>query len=180
MTNGYLTFLDYLELLRRIERRLASGSWFLLHVILFGAGTAIVGTAAWSPYYDPNRQYFINPVIGHWITLWSGVLLAHGLWSFWQSGSRTGRRDGVIESEMRERLQTDDIYLSDRPKDLFRLHGLLNDDIQKRANMIPTLLLFVFINACIWIPWTISGEADSSFAWMTAPILAVPALASIV
>jgi len=59
MTNGYLTFLDYLELRRRVEKRLASGSLFLLHVIAFGVGTAIIGTAAWSPYYIPPRLYFI-------------------------------------------------------------------------------------------------------------------------
>jgi hypothetical protein len=180
MTNGYLTFLDYLELRRRVEKRLASGNLFLLHFIVFGVGTAIIGTAAWSPYYDPYRGYFINPVIGHWITLWSGILLAHGLCSFWRSGARAGRRDNVIEIEMRERLQADDMYLSDRPKDLFRLHGLLNDDIRKRAAMIPTLIFFAFLNACIWIPWTLGGQAATSFAWTTAWMLAVPALLSII
>ena len=35
MTNGYLTFLDYLELRRRVEKRLASGRYFLLHIIIF-------------------------------------------------------------------------------------------------------------------------------------------------
>lgn len=107
-------------------------------------------------------------------------MLAHGLRSFWRSGARAGKRDVAIESEMRERLQADDMYLSEHPKDLFRLHGLLNDNIRKRAAMIPALLFFVFINACIWIPWTLSGQSSSSFAWTTAWMLAVPTLFSIV
>lgn len=180
MTNGYLTFLDYLELRRRVERRLASGNLFLLHVLAFGIGTAILGTVAWSPYYDPGRYYFINPVVGQFITLWSGILLAHGLRSFWQSGARAGKRDGIIESEMRERLQSDDMYLSNHPKDLFRLHGLLNDDVKKRASLTPILLFFVFINACVWIPWTLAGQASSSFAWMVAMMLVIPFILAVV
>lgn len=178
MINGYLTFLDYLELRRRVEKRLASGNWFLLHTIIFGVGAAAVGNAGWSPYYDPFRNYFIDPTYGFLIGSWSALLLMHGLWAYWHSGARGGKRDEAIEREMRERIQADDLYLSNHPKDLFRLHGLLNSDIRTRASMIPVLLTFIIINAVIWIPWAIL-DPQSSFAWQTAPILVIPLLLSL-
>jgi len=177
MANGYLTFLDYLELRRRVEKQLASGNHFLLHIFIFGTGATFSGLAGWSPYI---YGWFVYPLNGHLVSLWSGILLAHGLWTYWQSGARAGRRDHVIESEMRERIKNDDLFLSDRPKDLFRLHGLLNDDIQKRASMTPTLLLFAFINACVWIPWTLAGHASDSFAWMVAMMLVIPFIVAVV
>lgn len=177
MSNGYLTFLDYLELRRRVERRLASGNYFLLHIFIFGAGATFIGLAGWSPYI---YGWFVYPVNGHLVSLWSGILLAHGLLDYWRSGARAGQREGIIENEMRERLQSDDMYLSNHPKDLFRLHGLLNDDIQKRASMTPMLLVFVFINACVWIPWTLAGQASTSFAWMMAMVLVIPFILAVV
>src|SRR5215207_6510808 len=122
MANGYLTFLDYLELRRRVERRLASGKWFLLHTIAFGVGAAAIGNVGWSPYYDSSRNYFIDPSYGFLIGCWSALLLIHGICSYWRSGALGGRRDEVIEREMRERVQADDLYLGNHPKDLFRLH----------------------------------------------------------
>jgi hypothetical protein len=175
MTNGYLTFLDYLELRRRVERRLASGKWFLLHAITFGVGAAIVGTAGWSPYYDSFRNYFIDPAYGFIIGSWSALLLIHGLWSYWHSGAHGAKRNEAIEREMRQRVEAHDLYLSDHPKDLFRLHCLINSDIRSRASMISVLLTFIVINAVIWIPWAIL-EADSSFAWQMAPMLVIPLL----
>jgi hypothetical protein len=180
MTNGYLTFLDYLELRRRVEKRLAAGNWFLLHIIIFIIGATMIGLAGFHTTYDPDEYFFIFPYYGHWVTFWSGVLLTHGLWSYWRSGARGGKRDHVIESEMRERIKNNDLFLSDHPRDLFQLHGLLNDDIQKRASMTPILLFFVFINASIWIPWTLAGEARTSFAWMLAALLVVPMLLALI
>jgi len=175
MTNGYLTFLDYLELRRRVERRLASGKGFLLHAITFGVGAAAIGNAGWSPYYDPFQNYFIDPTYGFLIGCWSALLLVHGLWSYWHSGARAGKREEAIEREMRERVQADDLYLSDHTKDLFRLHDLLINNIRTRASMIPVLLTFIVINAVVWIPWAIL-EPDSSFAWKMAPLLVIPLL----
>ena len=174
MANGYLTFLDYLELRRRVEKRLTSGNWFLLHTLVFGFGATFIGSMGYSPIYDEFHNYFIRPEYGHWVALWSGILFLHGLWTYWQSGARGGRRDQVIESEMRERVQNDDMYLSDHPKDLFRLHGLLNEDIRKRASAIPLLFTFIILNALIWIPWAMSPDVITSFAWAVAPLLIVP------
>lgn len=139
-------------------------------MVLFAVGAGVIGTADWSPYYDPFRDYFINPTIGHWVSLWSVLLVAHGVWSFW----RSRRRDEAVESEMREQLQANDLYLSEHPKDLFRLHGLLSDDIRRRHRHIPLLVVFAVVNAFIWIPWTVTGEAGTSFAWQTSFLLVIP------
>jgi len=179
MTNGYLTFLDYLELRRRVEKRLTAGHYFLLHTIVFAISATVIGSAAYSPIYYEFRDYFIRPGYGQFVALWSGILLIHGLLSFWRSGARAGKRDMVIENEMRERLQNDDFYLSDQPRDLFRLHSLLNEDIQNRSSLITTLLTFVVINAFIWIPWALSSPSDS-FAWTLSLWLIPPFVIAIV
>ena len=88
MTNGYLTFLDYLELRRRVEKRLASGRYFLLHIIIFMVEMALIGAAGFNPSYDPSNYFFVFPSYGNLVAFWSGVLLAHGLWSYWRSGAR--------------------------------------------------------------------------------------------
>jgi hypothetical protein len=174
MINGYLTFLDYLELRRRIERRLASGKWFLMHVVLFGIGTSFIGFAGWSPYYNAYRNYFIDSSYGILVAGWSILLLVHGLWSYWQSGLRAGKRDETIEREMREKVRANDLYLRDHSKELFRLHGLLNTDIRIRSGMIQVPLLFVFINAMIWISGTIIDYGRTPFSWTFAPFLVPP------
>lgn len=174
MTNGYLTFLDYFELRRRVEQRLVSTSWFLLHVIIFGVGASIVGIEGWSPYYDAYRDYFINPSHGILVAGWSILLLVHGVWSYWQSGMRAGKRDEAIEREMREKIRANDLYLGDHTKELFRLHGLLNTDIRIRSSMIQVPIFFVFINAIIWITGTTIDYGRTPFSWTIAPFLIPP------
>ena len=175
MANGYLTFLDYLELRRRVEKRLASGNLLLLHTVAFGIGATALGFIGFQTFYNPYDYYFVDPTMGHIVGLWSGILLLHGLWFYWRSGARGGQRDEAIEREMRERLQRDDLYLSNHPKDLFRLHGLLNNDIRKRASMISVLVFFGFLNALMWIPWALN-DAHSPWAWTNAQILILPLL----
>jgi hypothetical protein len=175
MTNGYLTFLDYLELRRRVEKWLASGNLLLLHTLVFGIGATALGIIGFQSYYNPFDYYYVDPSMGHIVGLWSGILLLHGLWFYWRSGAHGGRRDQTIASEMRERLQNDDLYLSDHPKDLFRLHNLLNNDIRIRASMIPVLVFFSFLNVLIWLPWALN-DAHSPWAWTNAQILIVPLL----
>lgn len=173
MTNGYLTFLDYLELRRRVEKRLTSGNRLFLHIVLFGLGATIAGVAGFNAIYTPGEYFFIDAHIGYWVSAWSALLLAHGLWTYVRSGASSGRRDHIIESEMRERLQAHDMYLSDHPKDLFRLHGILNDDIKSRSHLPMILLFYIFLNALLWLPWAIT-DARTSFAWQISPMLIVP------
>ena len=178
MTNGYLTFLDYLEVRRRVERRLASGKWLLLHTIAFGVGAAYIGYCGlmgWPLYWTRNDVPLIDSSYGFIVACWSSLLLVHGLWTYWRSGAHGGKRDEVIEGEMHKHVQADDLYLSHHPRDLFRLHGLLNDDIRTRASIIPVLLVFISINALIWIPWDIL-QPGSPFAWRASPLLIIPLL----
>ncbi len=111
--------------------------------------------------------------MGHIVGLWSAILFIHALWSCWHSGARRGRREEAIEYQMREQLQSDDIYISHDPKVLFRLHGLLHHDFLKRTTFIPVLALIIFLNAAIWVPWALV-DVHSRFAWTTAPNLIIP------
>jgi len=178
MTNGYLTFLDYLELRRRVEKRLASGNLLLLHTFFFGIGATILGIVGFQWVYNSFNYYYVDPSMGFIVSGWSVILLVHGLWTYWYSGVRGGQRDRVIEDEMRERLQNDDLYLSNHPKDLFRLHGLLNNDISKRASLIPILIVFTFLNTLLWVPWALN-DARTPWAWTNAQILIAPLLVAI-
>jgi hypothetical protein len=70
-------------------------------------------------------------------------------------------------------VRNDDSYLSEHPKDLFRLHALLEENIGKRARSVSLLMVYTTLNALIWLPWAIFDGARDSFAWMASPMLAV-------
>ncbi len=165
MWNDYLTFLDYLELRRRVERRLAGAQWLFLHALLFiFVAVLAVSYAASTFSWWNGRSYFLEPSYGQIMAVWSGVLAVHSLWTFRHSGASSMARGDAVEAEMRERIDSDDSYLSDNPKILFRLHGLLDDDIRRRAGSVAALMLFAVGNAAVWIPWAIYTPEDS-FAW---------------
>jgi hypothetical protein len=173
MSNGYLNFLDYLELRRRVEKRLSRPLPLLAHTLLFGAGAPIIGLLDFyvlrGSYYFP---YLVQPAFGQIVALWSGALFLHGIWAFLRSGAMGSARGKAIEAEMRARLEQDDSYLSDNPKDLFRLHGLLEDDVRKRSGIFWLMLTVTFINALIWIPWALY-EPTTSFGWFFGTLLSV-------
>ncbi len=170
MWNSYWTFLDYLELRRRVERRVGGGLWLFLHI---GAFIAVVVTLlAPRPFYWIN-SYFIEPGAGQIMAIWSLILAIHGVWTFARSGAAAGARSRAIETEMRERLRNDDTYLSDNPKDLFRLHGLLEDDLRRRSSPTWVLTMYSIANALMWIPWAVFNDARDSFPWQMTPMTAV-------
>jgi hypothetical protein len=84
----------------------------------------------------------------------------------------TSARTQAIEHELKERLQADDVYLSDDPKDLFRLKALLQDDLRKRSGSSAILLVFAVVNMMLWLPWAATA-ADTGTAWQMAPLLAL-------
>lgn len=181
MANGYLNFLDYLELRRRVEKRLSRPLPLLAHTLVFGVSALLIGLLGFYSFRNPNvlDYYFILPGLGQFVAVWSGGLFLHGLWAFVRSGALGGARGKAIEAEMRARLEQGDSYLSDNPKDLFRLHGLLEDDVRKRSGIFWLMLTAIFINALIWIPWAIY-EPYSSFGWLIGLFLGMgylPALA---
>lgn len=173
--SSYLTFLDYLELRRRVERRLASSQMLLMHSVFFViviAALLVNGTYSYQPP-DYRPQYLVTPLAGVIMALWSVGLLLHGLWTYRASGAWHATRGQVVEDEMRQRLENTDDYMAADPQDLFQLHALLEDDIRERSGSTFTLLTFTIINAVIWVVWAIGAQAQNSFPWQVIPFLAL-------
>jgi Na+/proline symporter len=169
----YFIFLDYLELRRRIEKRLAKANWLLLHSLLFVVVTGVLLALFSAGTPSIPLGFFIVPPIGYAMTAWSVILLLHTLWYFSRSGASPNRRSEMIECEMRERVENQDSYLSDDPKELFRIHGLLDEDLQKRAGVFYSLRLFVTLNLFAWLGSLLSDGLRSSFAWQVVPMLGI-------
>jgi hypothetical protein len=174
MWGNYGSFLDYLELRRRVERRLSRSSWVFLfaHIVLLSFLPLIFyGASPWARWWYPGPGWAPGPLVHGWIAHvmigWSVLLLLHGLWTFFRSGTWGNRRNNVIEAEMRERLRNQDSYLVEDARDLFRLHGLLEDDVRRRAGPAALLTLFTIANAYLWIS-TQGGLYDALTWWLPA------------
>lgn len=169
MWNSYFSYLDYLELRRRVERRLSGSLWLFIHIAAF-AFLPLVCFGLWPygwwyPGYTLVHGWIAAAMVG-----WSVVLLLHGLWIFFRSGAWGARRSQVIETEMRERLRSDDTYLTQDSRDLFRLHGLLEEDVQRRTGTTTTLLsLFTVVNVVSWIAAR-GGLYDALIWWLPAAV----------
>jgi hypothetical protein len=154
---------------RRIERRLSRSGWLFAHIVLFSFLPLIFyGASPWGWWYP---GWAPGPLVHGWIALtmagWSVLLLLHGLWTFFHSGTWGNRRSTVIEAEMRERVGNQDSYLVEDARDLFRLHGLLEEDLRRRAGPTTLLALFTIANAFLWIS-TQGGLYNSSVWWLPA------------
>jgi 2TM domain len=174
-------FLDYLEIRRRIERRLPGMLWVWVHLAPFLA-VVIMLLGVNSAYIDryPDPPYFLVPGLGLPMTFWSIALLLHGLWSYRRSAAMARTREQGIDQELRERIEQDDTMLLADPRRVFRIRGLLDEDIRQRSGLYMALLAFLLLNAATWIVWASKG-ADDSYTWqMTIPTVIVfllPALA---
>jgi len=174
MAHDDLNFLDYVEIRRRVEGRFARIAGLVVHSFIFIAITAWLGILGTIVNTNPTEErfYFLAPEAGHIMALWSMLLVAHGLWTFWRSGMTTTTRTQAIDPELNERLQADDVYLSDDPRDLFRLKALLHEDLRKRSGSNSILLIFTVVNMMLWLPWAATA-ADTGAAWQIAPLLAL-------
>lgn len=170
MWNNYWTFLDYLELRRRIEKHLSRGIWLFSHATFFVMTTLVILVTMGGRYYG---NYFVEPNAGYVMAFWSFLLAAHALFTYFRSGASSRQRSAAIEAEMRERVRNDDSYLSDNPKALFRVHGILEDDLHKRSSAIGLLTLYSIANAAMWIPWAIFTDLRDSFTWTMTPAIAL-------
>jgi hypothetical protein len=74
---------------------------------------------------------------------------------------------------MRQRVEKQDTYLVEDERDLFRLHGLLNEDIKSRASPAVVLTVFTAINGLMWFVWALDSGGRDSFAWQMTPLLAL-------
>jgi hypothetical protein len=172
MWNSYFSYLDYLQIRRRIERRLSRSRWLFIHITVFVlTPTVVFLTTPWL-WWTSGYPYVVDPVIGGIMAGWGVALLLHGLWTFYRSGAWGNTLSHTVETEMHERVENNDSYLVQDARDLFRLHGLLEDDIQRRASAtITPLAVFTVLNGLLWI--VERGGTYTSFAWYIAPFMAL-------
>jgi hypothetical protein len=170
MWNSYFSYLDYLQIRRRIERRLSRSRWLFIHTAVFVITPLVVYfTSPWLWWY-PGYPYVIQPSIGGLMWGWAVALMLHGLWTYFRSGAWDNTRNLAIETEMRERVQNKDSYLVQDARDLFRLRGLLDDDVRRRASAtITPLALFSVVNGVLWI--VARGGTYNGTAWDITPML---------
>ncbi len=183
MWNSYFSFLDYLELRRRIERRLARGHLLFLHTFAFVSFAILMAASAQHSLGSFYRSYFVDLGTGQFTAIWSIALALHGMLVYARSGAFAARRGWVVEDEMRHRIEADATFLSDEPSDLFRLHALLEDDIARRSSFVTPLSAFTMINVVMWVTWSFVA-IHSAFSWhmvlVFGPILLLLLLRSFV
>jgi hypothetical protein len=174
-------FLDYVEIRRRIERHLPGMFWVFVHLALFLAAVlALLGIEHPMYYYNGYTSSFIRPDLGFAMTFWSVLLLIHSLWTFRRSGATGKVRERAIERELQERLEQDDTQLLNDQRRVFRIRGLLDEDIRQRSGHFVGLLGFLILNAATWFVWAANGGRDSYTWQMTIPTaiaVLAPALA---
>lgn len=175
MWNSYFSYLDYLQIRRRIERRLSRNRWLFIHVAAFVITPSVVYlTTPWL-WWSPGYPYVVNPVIGAVMAGWAIALMLHGLLTYFRSGTWGSTLSHAVETEMRERVENNDSYLVQDARDLFRLHGLLEDDVRQRANAtITPLVVFTVLNGVLWV--VERGGSYASTAWYVAPFMALALL----
>jgi hypothetical protein len=174
MWNDYFSYLDYLELRRRVEKHLAKAHVLALHISVFVVAVLYVLMAN-NRFFNPGEYpgYFTSPSLASFMAGWSLLLLAHGLLTFRRSAASENAREKAIETEMRQRLEKQDTYLVEDERDLFRLHGLLNEDIKSRASPAVVLTVFTAINGLMWFVWALDSGGRDPFAWQMTPLLAL-------
>jgi hypothetical protein len=172
-------YLDYGEIRRRIEQRLAGATGIVWHMALF-----LVAILAILMFVIPGQTngypYFIEPGVGALFAIWSIVLMLHGARSFRRSGAIPRRREPAIEEEISERVEQGDTVLLEDVRQVFRVRALLNQDIRQRAGILAVINAFLIFNAFVWVMWTLQG-ATSSYTWQmtipTAIVFLLPAFA---
>jgi hypothetical protein len=180
---NYRLFLDYLELRRRIEKRLAHPNLLLAHAAVFSVAVtyfSIYVTQQMMRFsYDPNIRFAFYPPETFVVTGWAVLLMIHGLRTYLHSGAAGGTREQAVADEIGERIEKDDSHLTSNHRDLFRLHGLLERDIQQRSSGTALLMLFTVCNGLGWLLWAftnvmgMSGENAIEYPWQAAPILSL-------
>lgn len=155
MWNDNESYQDYVEIRRRVERRLVSGMTLVVHSGLFMLGLVAL-IAIWFPPYESGGAPLLNFGMG----AWSGLLFLHSLWTLRHSGSGTSRRLEAVRAEVEDRLEAEDTLLLANPRHVFRVSSLLDEDVRMRAGWVPALTFALFINCFLWgltlvqAPWS--------------------------
>ncbi len=152
--NRYHTLLDYFELRRRAERRLARFALLGWNILLYILSFNAIALYRFSEYLDPLNYgaAYIFRLLPSEVILglgWSAALLLHSLWVV---GRRLAvSRSAAIEQTMRQRLQNDEGFLADDPDALFALHATLDDDLRGRNGYAVWSLAFALLNIGVWL-----------------------------
>jgi len=160
-------YFDYVEIRRRIERRLASGRGLVVHCLLFML--ALAGSIAMFAMYEgTSRVAWLNLFMAGW----SGILLLHGIGVYRYGGSSTTRRLAAVQAEINERIEAADTELLATPREAFRVQSLLDEDVRLRAGWVPALDFALLINCFIW-GMTLAVNATSGDVWFIVLMLSM-------
>lgn len=166
---GYRIYLAYLELARRVRRKLASPNPLYFHVGIYAGilGLLIAGMNVFASYYWIQG---IDRPVTVFFGLWTGVLALHGSW-LWLRGGNGSTRDRVIEQEMRDIYDQYDQPLGDSV-DFFALHSLLQQDIGRRYNFSNLLAVLLWANVLSWGLWLLESGGNNAYPYAMTPIYA--------
>lgn len=174
MDDAYLSYLEYRELRRRVERRLAKPRLLLVHVVIYVA--VITGMMTWITSYFYGQTVIYQAYQYRFpFSLWAVVLMLHAVFVWVRSGAIEERRSQQIEHAIRERLNEDrDWQISSRS--LFRLHALLDNDVRVRSGFTVTLAFTALLNAVMWVVWASLSSQSNTEAWRLTPWFALALL----
>lgn len=173
MAGDYRAYLAFKALRRRVEQRLSGGALLTAHAMLFVAFAVLFMIV----------RNLLPPVqlaaIGNITAVWSMVLLAHGLYASWHTGSLAGasRHTAVIEDEIARQLASDDP--SNTLIDGFQLHTQLEQGVLMRGKALLPIVFLTMFNAMIWGIAGFAARYDANFTlpWQLTPIIALPFVA---
>jgi hypothetical protein len=169
---------DYQEIRRRIEGRLRGIQALLIHAALFLIASARVLSSAHEGWYQPelNAYRFIVFDTGGvgWVTLWSIVLLAHGIWAIRRSALVKKIRTRAIDDEVGERLDQEDTRLLEDHRRIFHIKGFLDNDVRQRAGLFVPILALLAYHTVFWVRLTFVDGV--SMWWTSLPPFSTPSV----
>jgi hypothetical protein len=138
-------YFDYVEIRRRIERRLSSGTALVLHLgVYLAVMVGLIGV--FGRVYGSATVTWVNLFMAGW----SGVLLLHGLWTARQSALSNSQRHSAVHAEITERLDASDTELLADVRGVFRVQSLIEEDVRMRAGWNVSLLGYILVMNAAW------------------------------
>ena len=167
MWNENEAYFDYVEIRRRVERRLASGHVLAAHTALF-----VLATFALSAVFPPYMYSATATTAASLLMFgWSLVLALHGITAYRSAGTGQARRSVAIDNELGERLDAADTELLVTPRHAFRVRALLDEDVRQRAGWIVGVNAFLLGNVIFWLTLIFAGSRFTP-PWPVVPMLA--------
>lgn len=161
MPDNYLNFLDQRAAERRLAAKFSHPRLLMLHTVAF-VGTV---TLLWLPFLAVMRiaplpgVVFQNSSLVFWV--WSMLLATHALFHYRRSSARIEKRELVVESEMRQLIESGAEPLNDET--LFTLHQRLSHDLEHKGWLSQALTVFALVNGASWFGAAISTGTTWGF-----------------